>query len=473
MMYSTEFEARGIASQGKIFCCKNLRLFRSKVWRVIESRRARRSHWSRAGWVFRAPPLIFLLLVLVLGIFPARVWGSGFTVYQQGTGAMAQGNAFVAEADDPSAIFYNPAGINQLKRPEVYLMGLVTYPDREFHGPGGQFSQTNHRFFPSGSAFAVFPFNKAVTAGIGFYAPFGIGSQWPPTWAGRYITTYSSLQTYNLNPVISIRPIQRFSLAVGLDVMWSSVELKRKVPVVLGRLQFPDAEARLRGDGNGFGINIGGLLWVVEGVKLGLSYRSQISTNINGNLDLTNLPQLIPGPRQVSAASNLTYPPFITGGISVSRFSPFTFNFDVTWTGWSTFQHIRVDLRQPILVNGVPSYNLIQPKNWRDAYTFRFGMNYQLTKTIKLRAGYTYDLSPIPDSTFDPLIPNANQHVFAVGGDWKIKQFTLGLAYIYVMGENRSKNNNVTLNGVPFPAQANGTYRSDAQALAISLSYHF
>jgi long-chain fatty acid transport protein len=386
---------------------------------------------------------------------------------------MAQGNAFVAEADDPSAIFYNPAGLNQLKRPEVYLMGLATYPDREFHGPGGQFSQTNHRFFPSGSAFVALPFNNVVAAGIGFYAPFGIGSQWPPTWAGRYITTYSSLKTYNLNPVISIRPIDRFSLALGFNVMWSEVELKRKVPITLGRLQLPDGEASLSGEGHGFGFNLGALLRVVEGVKLGLSYRTKIPTAIKGKLDFTNLPQIVPGPRRVFGDSSLTYPPMITTGISVSRFPPFVFNFDVAWTGWSSFQQFQVNLSDPILVNGAFSSNLIQPKNWRDSWTFRFGMNYQATETIKLRAGYTYDLSPIPDDTFDPQIPNANQHVFAIGGDWKIKQFTLGLAYIYVLGENRSKNNNITMNGVPFPSQANGTYRSDAQALGISLSYRF
>ena len=33
---------------------------------------------------------------------------------------MGQGNAFVAEANDASAIFYNPAGLNQIKRAQVY-----------------------------------------------------------------------------------------------------------------------------------------------------------------------------------------------------------------------------------------------------------------------------------------------------------------------------------------------------------------
>lgn len=417
---------------------------------------------------------LFILLAAAVASWSlqALAWGAGFTLYQQGTAAMGQGGAFVAEADDPSAVFYNPAGLNQLKRPAVYLGAILDYPDREFHGSAGQFSQTNHRFFPSGSAYLTYPFNEHVAGGIGFFVPFGLGSQWPPTWAGRYITTYSSLKTYTLNPVISIRPLDRISVAVGLDVMWSSVELKRKIPLVFGPMQLPDGESRLRGDGHGFGVNLGALWEVVKGVKLGLSYRSQIAVDYKGNLDLT-LPQRIPGPRQVSGLAKLIFPPFITTGISVSRLAPWTFNFDVTWTGWSSYNQLIVYLKQPILVNGRPSANLVQPKSWRDTWTFRFGVNYRLSETIKLRAGYIYDLSPVPDETFEPQVPNANQHIFTVGGDWRIKHFTLGIAYNYVLGETRSKNNAIGLNGVPYPLQANGRYNVDAHLLGVSLAYKF
>ena len=43
---------------------------------------------------------------------------------------MAQGNAFVAEASDASAVFYNPAGLNQLKRAQFYQGSFFNYPDR-------------------------------------------------------------------------------------------------------------------------------------------------------------------------------------------------------------------------------------------------------------------------------------------------------------------------------------------------------
>ncbi|TSA13084.1 MAG: aromatic hydrocarbon degradation protein, partial [Deltaproteobacteria bacterium] len=36
-------------------------------------------------------------------LFPLSAFAAGFAILQQGTAPMAQGNAFVAQADDPSA----------------------------------------------------------------------------------------------------------------------------------------------------------------------------------------------------------------------------------------------------------------------------------------------------------------------------------------------------------------------------------
>jgi long-chain fatty acid transport protein len=471
-MFSTKRQRKGAPGKKNDFSLKfqifsNFKItykFLEKDWRGIP--------YYAAGCAALNKSLLFFLSVLLLCSFNTPAWGAGFTLYQQGTAAMAQGNAFVAEANDPSAIFYNPAGINQLQRPEIYLATFVNYPDREFRGPGGEFSQTKPLFYPAGAVYITYPFNEHVAGGLGLFVPFGLGSDWPSDWDGRYITTFSRLRTYNLNPVISIKFNDRFSLAGGFNVLWSSVELRKHVPLAVGPFQLPDGKTCLKGSGTGFGFNCGALLKVMEGVKLGVSYRSHVEVNFHGDLDL-RLPSLVPGPRSVSGSAKLVFPPFVTMGISVSRFPPFTVNFDATWTGWSTYDELRVNLAQPIVVNGVLTDTLVQPKNWHDTWTFRFGANYQLKKNIKLRAGYTYDLSPVPDETFDPQIPNANQHIFTVGGTWQIKRFTLGIAYNYILVEGRSKNNLIPINDVPLPNQANGKYETDVHSLGLSCSYQF
>ena len=152
------------------------------------------SNFGKPIWHGNSFGLAIVVVVSLLFCWTSGVWAAGFALVQQGTAAMGQGNAFVAEANDASAIFYNPAGLNQLKRAQVYQGSFFNYPDREFSG-GGQDSQTNHRIYRSLTAYVAIPVHDRVALGLGFFSPFGMGTAWPPTWAGRYITTFSSLHT--------------------------------------------------------------------------------------------------------------------------------------------------------------------------------------------------------------------------------------------------------------------------------------
>jgi long-chain fatty acid transport protein len=412
-----------------------------------------------------------LLVAVALCWWSSAALAAGFALMQQGTAAMGQGNAFVAEASDASAVFYNPAGLSQLKRIQVYQGTFLNYPDREFSG-GGQDSQTNHRFYDSMTAYIAIPVHNRVVLGFGFFSPFGMGTAWPPTWAGRYLTTFSSMKTYTLNPVASFKVLDNLSLAAGVDIMWSKVLLKRKTPVVIPGKKFPDGEIQLTGEGSGMGYNFGMLYEPLTGVKLGAAYRSQIKVNHTGAFTTNLAPPLVAGPSS-TGESTIAYPPSLTMGISYSRFKPFAFEFDTTWTGWSSYSKQKVNLDQQIKINGVPTTTITTPKGWHDAWAFRFGASYEVKEWMKLRAGYAYDLTPVPNSSFDPQVPDANRHIFTVGQDLKIKRFTLGIAYNYILSESRTKNNTVVVNGVAAPLQANGRYNSDVHSLGLSWSFQF
>ena len=297
-----------------------------------------------------------------------------------------------------------------------------------------------------------------------------MGTVWPPTWAGRYITTFSSLKTYSLNPVVAVKVLENLSLAAGFDVLWSHVRLKRKTRLPFG---LPDGEIELRGEGSGTGYNFGLHYEPLSGVRLGVAYRSQIKVNHYGDLT-TALPAPLPAGPTSDGAANIVYPPSLTIGIAYSRFKPFTFEFDTTWTGWSSYDKLKLNLETPVPVNGVMTTTITTPKNWHDSWAFRFGANYEVNETMKLRAGYIYDLTPVPNSTFDPQVPDANRHIFTVGSDLKVFQrFTLGFAYNYILSESRTKSNSIVVNGVPAPLQANGRYNSDVHSVGLSWSFQF
>lgn len=63
--------------------------------------------------------------MLCLWGLPAVVLGSGFAIPEQGPKANAMGGAFVAQADDPTALYYNPAGIVQLEGTHFDLPGVL------------------------------------------------------------------------------------------------------------------------------------------------------------------------------------------------------------------------------------------------------------------------------------------------------------------------------------------------------------
>jgi long-chain fatty acid transport protein len=421
--------------------------------------------------------MTFLWAAAVLAVvwgWPTGSQGAGFALVQQGTAAMAQGNAFVAEADDPSAIFYNPAGLNQIKRPQVYMGTFLNYPTREFKGSGGADSETRPRLYHTGTFYLVYPAHERVALGLGYFSPFGLGTDWPADWAGRYITTFSKLKTYVLNPVISLKLTDNLSVAGGVNFIYSDVQLRRKFPIIPRPLL--DGKSDLEGSGTGIGANFGLLYEPLKGLKFGVAYRSHIEVDHNGRL-VMSFPAFLRGiqPRAVEGSAKLVYPPSVTFGVSVSRFQPFTFNMDATWTGWSTYKNLEVKLRQPILVNGRPATSLVTEKNWHDAWALRFGIGYQLKENMKIRAGYTFDMTPVPNSTLEPQVPDSNRHIFAVGNELKVWRLTLAFAYNFILNESRNKDNLFAINGVPLPepAQVNGTYRSHTHSVGLSTTFQF
>jgi long-chain fatty acid transport protein len=254
-------------------------------------------------------------------------------------------------------------------------------------------------------------------------------------------------------------------VAAGFDVLWSRVSLQRKTFVATPRFLIPELKSDFKGNGMGFGYNLGLLYEPMEGVKFGVAYRSEIKVTHGGDFRIS-------WQDPVAGTADLVFPPSVTWGLAYARLKGFVFEFDVTWTGWSTYDNLKLYLKQPIQRT---ISTIAQEKNWVDAWAFRFGGNYEIRPGMKIRAGYIYDMTPVPSSTLDPTIPDANRHIFTLGGDTQIGRFTLGFAYNYILAENRSKANNLGLNAVPLPDafQANGKYKSDNHSLGLSLSCKF
>jgi long-chain fatty acid transport protein len=142
----------------------------------------------------------------------------------------------------------------------------------------------------------------------------------------------------------------------------------------------------------------------------------------------------------------------------------------VRWEDWESTDDLTIELDQPVVGQ---SENII-PRNWNSTWTYNIGGQYRLTETVALNAGYLYGKDCVPDSTFEPLIPDSDAHLFTLGTDLRFGSWTVSGAFGYEHHEDRSKDNTI---GDPLSGDskftANGDYENDIYLIALSVGYKF
>ena len=115
---------------------------------------------------------------MISGVSAWKVSANGFRLPDQDAFATARGEAFVATADNPSAIYYNPAGITQLEGNDLRggLYGIyldpASVPQRAPNQrPYLSTVQDDLAVVPQ-IFYTYTPENMPVSFGLGVYAPY-------------------------------------------------------------------------------------------------------------------------------------------------------------------------------------------------------------------------------------------------------------------------------------------------------------
>ncbi|MSN24355.1 MAG: aromatic hydrocarbon degradation protein [Geobacter sp.] len=373
---------------------------------------------------------------------------SGFGIFTQGASALGQANAVVAHTDEPSAIYFNPALINKLPGTQIEVGTTLLFPSRDFKSSAtGVTASTEDTVYYPSTFYVSHAFNDKISAGLGIFNPFGLGTEWNGDWEGKYLATKSKIETFNFNPVVSYRIIPGLSFAAGLDVIYLDASLEQKM--------FPsNANQKFKGDGTGVGYNLGLAYDAGHGISAGVSYRSEVDMDIDGELIIS-----IPGVPSMNAKTKLTLPRQLTAGLAYQATDRFTVESGFRWEDWRSYKQLKLE------VEGLP--DTIIPKNWHDTFAVNVGGKYRLNDTFTLLGGYLYGWNAIPDDTFEPGVPDSNTHLFTIGTDMKFNRFKLAVSYAYQLQEERTKNNAVGF------GLANGEYNADIHLLGLSLAYKF
>ena len=123
-----------------------------------------------------------------------------------------------------------------------------------------------------------------------------------------------------------------------------------------------------------------------------------------------------------------------------------------------------VKLEQPAF--GVVS-SITYPRSWHSTFAVSLGGAYRLNDQVSLMTGYLYGFNPVPDRTLDPSIPDADTHLFCVGGELRMNSLTLALAYAYQLQAARDRAPNL------YGSLVSGTYNAHLHLVGISLGYRF
>lgn len=405
------------------------------------------------------------LLTVALLIAHNLVFASGFQINEHNARAMGMGGAFVALANDPSAIFFNPAGLAQLKGSHLLLGATFITPNSSFRGPAPQVTENKmvkQLFYPI-NLYGTYQLREDIVVGLGINNPYGLGTKWDENWVGRFITIESDLKTFFFSPTISYKIVEGVSVGWGVDFAYSLVTLTRKADLspFVG-----EADVKLSGDGTGWGYRFGVLAKLTNQLSFGLSYRSEVKIKYKGTAETIGPEQLQPNLPNGDVETSLTTPQNWTFGLAFKAMPTFTLTADLQLVGWSSYKELRVDFVDPKWPD------LTSPRNYFDSWIARLGGEYNFTKDIDLRAGIFYDKNPIRDPYLDPTLPDADRLGFNFGVGYKLtNNVSVDFAYMFLRFYERTVTNSLIyyVGDRPF----NGTYNSTAHLFGFNVSYNF
>lgn len=424
----------------------------------------------------------FITIALItLSIAPLG-FAAGFAIFEQGAKATGMGGAFSATADDPSAIFYNVAGIAYQRKAAAMAGGTLigfrnefTSEDYEYPGPGTTENYEDHLFTPP-NAYFIMPIGENATFGFGVFTPFGLRTHWEnqESFSGRFIAQDTNLKVFSAQPSFAWKTSNgKFAVGVGAEYRTSKVTLEKNLASVNPfTLQIADiGHVVLTSDemNDAWGYNVGFILRPTETWSFGVNYRAPITIDYKGKADFTQIKTgnaqfdaivatQLPPDQNIKTA--IDFPDMLHIGIATTAIPTWTIEFDAVMTGWSEFQKLVVDFQN------ASTPDLVNNEQWKDAWSYRLGANKKVNDEWQVQLGVLYDETPQPVWNVGPLLPDSNRVGLSFGVEFTRGNWMLAMSDLYLPFEDR---NTLGWNQDHY----NGVYETTANLMSMNVGYKF
>jgi long-chain fatty acid transport protein len=394
----------------------------------------------------------FLLAALLAS--PNASFGLGLSIPDQDAFATARGNAFVATANDPAAIFYNPAGISQLDGFNVSLGSYGVVVSDRFNGPS---SSINSKTIWSATPQFFSTYNLSnyhLSFGLGVYTPYGFRMEWPNTAPFLSGGEEGQIDYFTAAGMLAWQALPNLSLAAGPTFNYSDADLKEVIPFAPGAT-FVN---HFRGHATDAGYTAGLFFQAAEHHFFGLTYRSATEMNYNGHATIP----AYPFNGNLGSSADFHFPETLAFGYSYRPTEKWNFEGDLNWTDWSCLKNVPLQPSPPLPAADALAFN------WKPSYMIDLGVTRYLGDDWRISGGWMYSENSVPDGSFNPLVPDSDRYIFSVGVGKKCGKFSWDAAYQFGWGPSRSVGSDTAAGGTP-----DGKYEFISHALTINCGYHF
>lgn len=404
----------------------------------------------------------FLSLLTLLMLYPVAGFAGGLALNDQSASASAVSNAgIVANPEDASTVFFNPAGMSRLSGTSVSFGSILfeidaagrdsrTSATRANGDPvagdgGGDHVDT----FVVPNAYIAHEVNDWLDVGMGVFVPYGLGLDYDSSFAGRYIGDQIDLVSYGLNPSFAVNSGNGLSLGAGINLLYADAEQKNPVDFsgLEARFALPsgtlrDGQAHLEGDDFAVEFTFGMLWQATPQTALGLSARTGTEFNLEGTGTVSNFPGIsVGGLSQETISERIAVPVKIPQSLSFGLAHQFSDAVELlagaTWTKWSDASALTVLSREENSIafptEAPPSGEV---KSWEDTWQWAVGGVWQATPVWAFKVGYAHDESPVTLETRSPVAPFDDYHQVSLGaqvrdvaGRWTVDIFVARVFY--------------------------------------------
>jgi long-chain fatty acid transport protein len=398
---------------------------------------------------------LVLAFALLLGLAPP-VHGAGLFLPGRGVRAMAMGGAFVAGADDPSAMWFNPANLAALGGTRLMLDAGIIGTSVTFARTG--FDPVSNEAPPvvDPSVFVTTDFGtRQWTFALGVFAPYGSNLRFPYEGPQRYsLISNVGTNVLYIGAAAAWQPHRRFRVGFAFEngIVNARFAKAASGQHILGATEDREwdllAQVKMT---SAFNPTFGVGLWAnpVGGIELAFSLQTPISISGDGQLKIRPLldapnPTFDPTTQQGDRMRlSLALPLIARGGLRYNHRGIWDVEAAVIFERWSTQKQVTMQPQDVFLLDypGIDAYRIkdeVFVKNWQNTVALSLGGSARVHRNVRLRAGYFFEPSAIPDQTASVETVDADKHGLGLGASFYYKRWSFDVMYSHVFLASRN-----------------------------------